>query len=82
MKTNLKEYLTLPLTCVFDEERPNKWKSILNGEETTIQGLEHNTFWTTYSDTILNHQFNQKLKLMGKGKFNRISNNVLSEGCS
>ena len=54
--------LALPLTCGFEIcERPNKWKSILTGEETTIQGLEHRTFVDhLLSDTILNHQFNPK----------------------
>ena len=62
--------LTLHLTCGLEIfEMPNKWKSILIGEETKMQGHEHSI---TCSDTELNYQFTQKLKLVVEGKFNYI----------
>lgn len=36
--------------------------TVLIGKKMTLQGFEH---WTSYSDTMLNHQMTQKLKLMG-----------------
>ena len=48
--------------------------NILNGEEITLQGLEIHDILKQPALIILNHQFTQKLKLIGEGKFNIISN--------
>lgn len=65
-----------PLTC---EKGLNKWKSILNKKEMTSQELEHKNSLDYCSDTILNHKFTQKLKLVDKDKFNIISNTYRCE---
>ena len=43
-----------------------------------MQGLNTRPPWTTYSSTILNHQFTQNLKLVIEGKFNYISLTVFA----
>ena len=65
---------TLPLTCGLEIfERPNKWKSILIGEETTMQGLEHRISLDHPLWYHINSLIHQKLKLVVEGKINYIS---------